>query len=226
MQEDVSAIQQVLRDFRELLFRVNPAAESQVRKHNDSIIAVVDGFPGWSVNVQLAVNQLRELFLAFADYFRVELPLSPSVWNRGKSGLEQKPLSPSFHLPERTAKIDDGKYERTDKGIPLEYLGLLRHGAERLREALSDQGLPDESAPSAPPLDYEDVQVLRYLAEMYPLTKSQADIEAGSHVSRRTIGRRLKSLRDRGLTHRPKGERKGDAITDRGRTILEGLPRD
>lgn len=224
LQEDMAAIQDVLREFREVLFRVNPAAQAQVAKHNDSFIAVVDDFPGWSVNVKLAVGQLRSLFLAFADYFRVKLPQSTSCWTRGDNGLERKPLLAHVHLPERTAKVDDGKCERTDKGIPVEYLGLLRHGATRLREALKKQGPSVGAISSTPPLDDKDVSILRYLEEMYPLAKSQTDIEAGSLVSRRTIGRRLAKLRDKNLTHRPKGEKGGEAITDQGRKLLARCP--
>ncbi len=71
-------------------------------------------------------------------------------------------------------------------------------------------------------LDEDDISILRYLAKEN-ICKDQQDIAAGTERSRRTIGPRLQVLRELGLTHRPKGNRGGDAITQEGRGLLERL---
>jgi uncharacterized membrane protein len=68
-----------------------------------------------------------------------------------------------------------------------------------------------------------DVAILKALAEAKPRAVVQADLEARTNLSRRTIGPRLAELRKWGLVCRPHGPRgrKGDMITDQGMTALD-----
>ncbi len=77
-------------------------------------------------------------------------------------------------------------------------------------------------------LHRDDVTILRVLAAENRATH-QADIETATTklrppLSRATIGKRLKALRDLGLVHRPHGDRGGDAITGQGREALRRVP--
>ncbi len=75
------------------------------------------------------------------------------------------------------------------------------------------------SATGAVPLDKLDLIILQTLDEAKgPLTHVM--INADTRIGRKTIGKRLKVLRDNGLAHRPKGKRSGDAITELGRSML------
>jgi hypothetical protein len=81
-----------------------------------------------------------------------------------------------------------------------------------------------EKADHSLPLDSEDLAILRALKKAGAL-QSQYDLETVTHLSRKTIGNRLQKLREVGLTHRPKGERGGEGITELGLKRLEVLER-
>jgi len=68
-------------------------------------------------------------------------------------------------------------------------------------------------------LQPNDVKILRALAKA-GTTLDQYAIETNAELSKPTIIGHLKQLRAAGLTHRPHGERKGEAITDAGRKAL------
>jgi hypothetical protein len=72
---------------------------------------------------------------------------------------------------------------------------------------------------SAPPSDYVltqvDLSILRELMKAGS-TMQQVTLEAAISVTSRTIRDRLKVLRENGLTHRPHGNRGGEAITGNG----------
>ncbi|MCK4873580.1 MAG: hypothetical protein KAS72_12730 [Phycisphaerales bacterium] len=68
-------------------------------------------------------------------------------------------------------------------------------------------------------LDGDDVAILRALDKAGVLC-TQPTIEADTRISRRSLGDRLRRLRDAGLTKRPKGPRGGEGITDKGRAAL------
>jgi hypothetical protein len=76
--------------------------------------------------------------------------------------------------------------------------------------------VPAEAAALTP----EQWAVLEALAERRPVTVMQEDLAAATRYSRHTVGECLRVLRDRGLAHRPNGERKGDAITEAGYRML------
>ncbi len=71
-----------------------------------------------------------------------------------------------------------------------------------------------------------DVEILRALARIYPTTICQEDLAADPdlELSRRTLGPRLKQLREWGLVERPRGYRQGDIITSLGLALLKKLP--
>jgi hypothetical protein len=84
---------------------------------------------------------------------------------------------------------------------------------------------PERQVPPAdelPPLTPKDMLILKALAEQHPKAMLQVDIEAASHLARRTIGPRLTYLRARHLTHRPHGKNKGEALTPLGLRVALG----
>ena len=69
-----------------------------------------------------------------------------------------------------------------------------------------------------------DLDILNYLATQ-TATRTQVEIEAGTDVSKKTVGERLKLLRKARLTERPNGEKGGESITPLGRTkVTPNLP--
>jgi hypothetical protein len=73
-----------------------------------------------------------------------------------------------------------------------------------------------------PRLQEIDVKILKYL-NTAEFVKRLSDMEAELSVSRETVGKRMKVLRSLGLTHRPKGQKGGDAISTSGRDFLKTL---
>jgi DNA-binding transcriptional ArsR family regulator len=67
-----------------------------------------------------------------------------------------------------------------------------------------------------PPLTPDDVTILRVLATQPSVTKFQEDVAAAAGLSRRTVGARLKYLRDHHLTERPHGKKKGETVSALG----------
>ena len=87
-----------------------------------------------------------------------------------------------------------------------------------LRDDPDAAGKPDPVAVK-PMLHPDDLKVLQALANAVT-TQSQYVLVTATGLSRKTIGDRLKKLREEGYTHRPNGERSGEAITDAGRAVL------
>jgi len=73
-----------------------------------------------------------------------------------------------------------------------------------------------------PRLQEIDVKILMYL-NTAEFAKKLSDLEAELNVPRETVSKRLKVLRSLGLTHRPKGQKGGDAISTPGRNFLKKL---
>jgi hypothetical protein len=74
-------------------------------------------------------------------------------------------------------------------------------------------------------IDDNDERILLYLLEMYPRLSQQEDIVAGARVSRETVRKALARFRSAGVTQRPKGQRKGDGLTNKGKELAEQLQR-
>lgn len=100
---------------------------------------------------------------------------------------------------------------------------------ERMLDLLAAHGLlgkqpatnRDQEIDSRQVLHPDDVRILQALARA-KTTVLQYHLEKDPDVnlSRRTISERLSRLREIGLTHRPNGERGGEAITAAGRRWL------
>ncbi len=76
--------------------------------------------------------------------------------------------------------------------------------------------------PGEPVFTPEDREILGVLEEHHPLCVKQFDIAEALRLSRPTVRNRLNRLRTLGLTHHPNGERKGETITERGRSVFRG----
>jgi len=73
-----------------------------------------------------------------------------------------------------------------------------------------------------PRLQEIDVRILKYL-NTAELAKRQADLETKLGVPRKTVGKRLKFLRELGLIFRPQGRTGGEAISTQGKHFLKTL---
>ena len=76
----------------------------------------------------------------------------------------------------------------------------------------------DTTAPLA--LDDEDFSILSELNQEPPRLLTTYDLEQACLVTRKTVGRRLHRLIERGLAIRPQGDRAGATITDLGKNLL------
>jgi hypothetical protein len=79
------------------------------------------------------------------------------------------------------------------------------------------------TGPATPPtaaltavLTPEDTMILKALVEQHPRTMYQEEIAAAARLARGTVRARLTYLRQCGLTHRPHGKKKGEALTPAG----------
>jgi len=132
----------------------------------------------------------------------VGLGASPGQRDNLRKGIE-------LHANTEALKLSEAKSLAAGKGTSAGGVGAK--GAQ-------------ESLPSPSPtiLHPDDEKILRALAES-KTTQIQCYLETDTGLSRRTISERLKGLRAAKLTCRPKGERGGEAITEKGRAAL---PRD
>lgn len=73
----------------------------------------------------------------------------------------------------------------------------------------------------APILQPPDIAILQALADA-ATTLHQHMIARSAQLSERTVSKRLKSLRAKGLCFRPNGDRGGDAITQEGKRVMLG----
>jgi DNA-binding transcriptional ArsR family regulator len=73
-----------------------------------------------------------------------------------------------------------------------------------------------------PRLQEIDVKILKHL-NTAEFARKLSDLEVELNVPRDTVGKRLKVLRALGLTHRPKGQKGGDAISTPGKNFLKKL---
>lgn len=90
----------------------------------------------------------------------------------------------------------------------LELDQLLRHNSDqRERQDVAIEGI--------------DIEIMTYLHEMYPVLMKQAEIEAGTDISRKTISSRLTYLDRIGFTERPNGPNSGVKLTRKGLSFIE-----
>lgn len=89
------------------------------------------------------------------------------------------------------------------------------------QEAACDE---QPQAPDAPSLLTDtETRILCYLRELHPQLRNQLDIGAGADIARATVSKCLKGLREAGLVHRPKGQRKGEGLTDKGKVLADQI---
>ncbi len=80
--------------------------------------------------------------------------------------------------------------------------------------------LPSTAVPSLPPVDDEDIAILRVLADSAPQLLTLYEIAAVTKITRKTIGERLARMLGLNLAARPKGEKSGTTITTAGTALL------
>ncbi len=73
-----------------------------------------------------------------------------------------------------------------------------------------------------PRLQEIDVKILKYL-HTSELAKKQSDLETELKVSRATVGKRLKCLRQLGLIERIQGQESGQVISSEGKRLLKKI---
>jgi DNA-binding MarR family transcriptional regulator len=112
-------------------------------------------------------------------------------------------------------RIADGNWK------PRDLFPIIEGYLQRLRDQSGGAG--DESQPAG--LDRNNVAVLYCLSNREPTLQTLDDIVVSAKVSRDTASKALKELIADGLACRPKGERKGATVTDKGRTMAEQIRR-
>jgi DNA-binding transcriptional ArsR family regulator len=84
-------------------------------------------------------------------------------------------------------------------------------------------GTPVSSTAGEVALDNEDVLILKALHDKYPCLLNLYNIESEIRVSRRSIGSRVKRLKEAGIVEHPKGEKQGIWLTSMGRARTSEL---
>lgn len=106
---------------------------------------------------------------------------------------------------------------------PLAFVDELPDAAG---EDASDDPLPplgdDEQFPSITKADRE---ILLHMLAAFPETRIQADVTSATGIERKLAKSRMAYLREKCLTHRPQGDRKGDGLTASGKKLAEDLQR-
>jgi HEAT repeats len=117
--------------------------------------------------------------------------------------------------------IDDQIVIQHFLGIPnlQPFIDFLRTGGDRIRKLR--HGLQTQQpADTEIPLASTEVAILTALYKKYPQLVSQYNFEGRS---RGTVGPALTKLRNAGYTHRPKGQRKGETLTQKGFVVAKRL---
>ena len=116
---------------------------------------------------------------------------------------------------------DPSEHEERQDIRKIAVVGAAARLEGLIRDVLTS--LQDAEAPDVPftptPADRD---ILQALAEA-PATMVQVDIESASGAPIRTVKDRLRILEDAGLVHRPHGDRKGYALTSRGRAAAPSV---
>jgi hypothetical protein len=85
-----------------------------------------------------------------------------------------------------------------------------------------DRTVPDTASVSEPVVDDAALAVLTALREAQPKLLKNVEIETAAHLSKQTVTNTLTYLIGKNLAARPRGDRKGAAITAEGIALLEG----
>ncbi|HCO96151.1 MAG TPA: hypothetical protein DIU00_19790 [Phycisphaerales bacterium] len=138
---------------------------------------------------------------------------------------QQIKLCPTFVREALTGEIDSDLAGRDlAKFYPI-YYELGGTGFEPTNSAAVDLVCLLESCGGEkrlPRLQEIDVRILKHL-NTAEFAGKLGDLEAELNLPRATVGKRLKVLRALGLTHRPQGQKGGDAISTPGKNFLKTL---
>lgn len=153
---------------------------------------------------------------------------SPKPQQRPKTFAElagQIRLCPTFVREALTGQIDAGLARRDLVKFYPVYYELGGTGFEPTHDAVVDLvGLLESCGGEKrlPRLQEIDVKILKHL-NTAQFAKKLDDLEAELDVPRETVGKRLQLLQSLGLTHRPQGQKEGQAISQQGRDFLKTL---
>ncbi|HEV3204319.1 MAG TPA: hypothetical protein VGY77_08050 [Gemmataceae bacterium] len=172
-------------------------------------------------NLQITVWETRNRLKAALSQCGYGSDLDVVATPSGVEGLAHD----SLWLLRRFLFDEDYKGDlRADLDRPIKLLKLYLKSTPACANDLSN---PAESpvVPVLPEggLDKRDLDILEYLRKTSPVLQFVCDIQAGTDISSRTLGKRLIFLIQKKLVSRPKGERKGATITAEGKEILEQL---
>jgi DNA-binding MarR family transcriptional regulator len=98
--------------------------------------------------------------------------------------------------------------------------GTIKEALRHVKKDLLDNAEAAEGANRTGQLQDGEFTVLCQLTEG-PTTMTQVDVENATGISRKTVGKHLKALVDRGFVCYSKGKRGGASITQAGRDFLE-----
>jgi len=138
---------------------------------------------------------------------------------------QQIRLCPTFVREALTGEIDAELAGRDLAKFYPEYYELGGTGFEPTHNAAVDLVCLLESCGGEkrlPRLQEIDVRILKHL-NTAEFARKLSDLEAELNVPRETVGKRLEVLRALGLTHRPQGQKGGDAISTPGKNFLKTL---
>jgi len=138
---------------------------------------------------------------------------------------QQIRLCPTFVRESLTGEIDAELAGRDLAKFYPKYYELDGTGFEPTNNAVVDLVCLLESSGGEkrlPRLQEIDVRILKHL-NTAEFAGKLSDLEAELNVPRQTVGKRLKVLRALGLTHRPQGQKGGEAISTPGKNFLKTL---
>jgi len=138
---------------------------------------------------------------------------------------QQIRLCPTFVREALTGEIDAELAGRDLAKFYPRYYELGGTGFEPTNNTVVDLVFLLESCGGEkrlPRLQEIDVKILKHL-NTAKLARRLSDLETELNVPRETVGKRLKVLRALGLTHRPQGQKGGDAISTPGKNFLKTL---
>ena len=166
-----------------------------------------------------------------------------AVWRK----MTPRPRKPAIFDVNEDVEVGNALYDRPaliDRDALLDSIGDMKHWCAAHPDTGSKDDKPDvQTSPALPTepalltpqaaapqpdppktsvyLTPEDLTILELLARESPMTVTQ-DGFVDVNLSDKTLRDHLDYLRENGLIHRPRGKRKGDAITEAGQELLNG----
>ena len=161
--------------------------------------------------------------------------LAMLLGRKGAIDLIKKPFPSGGRTLDRVVKKVLGEYvpasprqgrQRREKR-PAKVVPAAKRGRENTPGMARSKSLQDDSGPSdgTTALTKTQRDVLEALAESPHETMHLAEVVEASGYRKHATREALTRLRSLGLAHRPQGERRGDALTAKGRALLDELKR-